>query len=30
MDGNGKDDILYRNDAGYLCFWNMNGTMIDH
>jgi hypothetical protein len=28
LDGDGKDDILYRNDLGYFYSWNMNGTSI--
>jgi Ca2+-binding RTX toxin-like protein len=28
LNGDGKDDILYRNDAGTFYSWNMNGTTI--
>jgi hypothetical protein len=28
LDGDGNDDILYRNDAGFFYSWNMNGTTI--
>jgi hypothetical protein len=28
LDGDGKDDILFRNDAGYFYSWNMDGTTI--
>jgi hypothetical protein len=27
-NGDGKDDIMFRNDAGFFYSWNMNGTTI--
>jgi hypothetical protein len=28
LNGDGKDDILFRNDAGFFYSWDMNGTTI--
>jgi hypothetical protein len=28
LDGDGRDDLLFRDDAGFFYSWNMNGTAI--